>query len=154
MRDLTAWNSARVAAALASLGYAPFGQLDRTTPENPGFVLLAALSARDLEVRVLEGLPWLAYQFHDLDWEWLIREIEQRELQNRLGFIVTLAREMAEQLGANQPATRLREIEERLERVRLAREDTLCQASMPEAERRWLRDNRPPEAAHWNLITD
>jgi len=35
-----------------------------------------------------------------------------------------------------------------------AKEDTLCHDSLTEAERKWLRVNRPPEAAHWNLLTD
>ena len=34
------------------------------------------------------------------------------------------------------------------------REDTLCQASLSDAERRWLRRTRPVEASHWNLLTD
>jgi hypothetical protein len=33
------------------------------------------------------------------------------------------------------------------------REDTLCHESMTEAERRWLRERRPEEARHWNLLT-
>jgi hypothetical protein len=44
-------------------------------------------------------------------------------------------------------------IEQRLERSRLVREDTLCQESMTQAERRWLRDRRSPQAQHWNLLT-
>jgi hypothetical protein len=41
-----------------------------------------------------------------------------------------------------------------LERSRLVREDTLCHDSMTQAERKWLRQNRPPDAEHWNLLTD
>ena len=41
-----------------------------------------------------------------------------------------------------------------LDRSRLAKEDTLCHDSLTEAERKWLRVNRPPQAAHWNLLTD
>ena len=48
----------------------------------------------------------------------------------------------------------LRELEEVLEPARLAREDTLCQGSLSEAERRWLRQERPADALHWNLLTD
>jgi hypothetical protein len=40
-----------------------------------------------------------------------------------------------------------------LEHSRLAREDTLCRDSMPDAERRWLKANRSPLAQHWNLLT-
>jgi len=48
----------------------------------------------------------------------------------------------------------LRELEAELERSRLAREDTLCRALMPDRERQWLMERRPPEARHWNLLTD
>jgi hypothetical protein len=41
-----------------------------------------------------------------------------------------------------------------LERSRLVREDTLCHESLTETEPRWLRENRPAEARHWNLLTD
>ena len=41
-----------------------------------------------------------------------------------------------------------------LERSRLVQEDTLCHDSMTKVERKWLRSNRPPEAKHWNLLTD
>jgi len=41
-----------------------------------------------------------------------------------------------------------------LERSRLVKEDTLCHDALTEAERKWLRANRPATAAHWNLLTD
>ncbi len=37
---------------------------------------------------------------------------------------------------------------------RLAKEDTLCQESLSEPERQWLREHRPDEARYWNLLTD
>ena len=107
-----------------------------------------------MEVRVIEALPWLVVEYSDLDWEWLIREAKLRDVQNRLGFVVTLARQVAEKRGDASAASRLREIVEVLDRARLVREDTLCQASLSEAERRWLRRTRPVEAIHWNLLTD
>jgi hypothetical protein len=55
---------------------------------------------------------------------------------------------------AASATSRLREIEGVLDRSRLVREDTLCQASLSDAERRWLRRTRPVEASHWNLLTD
>jgi len=48
----------------------------------------------------------------------------------------------------------MREVEEVLDHARLAREDTLCQQSPSEAERRWLRKERQASALHWNLLTD
>jgi transcriptional regulator with XRE-family HTH domain len=147
-------DSSSLAAGLASLGYPGFRQLTGGQPRNPATILLSAVAAADLEVRVLEALPWLAVQYHNLDWEWLIREAKVRDVQNRLGFVVMLARQVAEKSGNVVAAGRLRHIEAILDRARLVREDTLCQESLSEAERRWLRQTRPTEARHWNLLTD
>ena len=148
------WHSSSLAGALASLGYPGFRQLRGALRKNPAVVLLAAIVASEVEVRVIEALPWLAVEYSDLNWEWLIREAKLRDVQNRLGFVVTLARQVAEKWGDASAASRLREVEEVLDRARLVREDTLCQASLSEAERRWLRRTRPVEASHWNLLTD
>ena len=53
-----------------------------------------------------------------------------------LGFLVTLARQVAEKREEKLAEGRLRQVEEVLDRARLVREDTLCQASLSEAERR------------------
>ncbi len=79
------WDSAKLARALACLGYPGFRYLRRGPKRNPAAVLLAALASDELEVRVAEALPWLVVQYPDLDWEWLVREAKQRDLQNRLG---------------------------------------------------------------------
>ena len=147
-------DSSSVAAGLASLGYPGFRQLKGLQPRNPATILLAAMAARDLEVRVIEALPWLAVQYHNLDWEWLTREAKVRDVQNRLGFVVMLARQVAENRGDIVAAGRLRQVEKILDRARLVREDTLCQESLSNAERRWLRQTRPTEASHWKLLTD
>jgi transcriptional regulator with XRE-family HTH domain len=151
--EIAAWDSSSIATALAGLGYPGFRQLATKPAYNPATVLLASIASDDVEVRVVEALPWLAIQYCDLDWEWLIQQAKQRDLQNRLGFIVTLARQVAEKRG-DPAATRLRELETILERARLVREDTLCQASLPKAVLRWLRRSRPATARHWNLLTD
>jgi transcriptional regulator with XRE-family HTH domain len=148
------WGSSSLAEGLASLGYAGFRQLIGEPPQNPAAILLAAVAAGDVEVRVLEALPWLAVQYHNLDWDWLVRQAKLRDVQNRLGFVVTLARQVAEKRGDIVAAGRLHQVEEILDRARLAREDTLCQESLSDAERSWLRQARPSEASHWNLLTD
>ena len=57
--------------------------------------------------------------------------------------------------GTGEPRSRrLKEYAAVLDRSRLVKEDTLCHDSLTEAERKWLRVNRPAEAAHWNLLTD
>ena len=153
--NLAGWDSSSLAAGLASLGYPGFRQLAGVQPHNPATVLLAAVAAAgDVEIRVLEALPWLAVQYHNLDWEWLIREAKVRDVQNRLGFVFMLARQVADNRGDIIAAGRLHEVEEILDRARLVREDTLCQESLSDAERRWLRETRPTEASHWNLLTD
>ena len=152
--SIDSWHSSSLATALARLGYPGFRQLRGARRKNPTVVLLAAIVATEMEVRVIEALPWLVVEYSDLDWEWLIREAKLRDVQNRLGFVVTLARQVAEKRGDASAASRLREIVEVLDRARLVREDTLCQASLSEAERRWLRRTRPVEAIHWNLLTD
>jgi len=152
--SIDTWNSARLAAALADLGYPGFRHLRAETRTNPAVVLLAAIAASDVEVRVIEALPWLVAEYNDLDWDWLIRESKLRDVQNRLGFLVTLARQVAEKRGDQLAEDRLHRAAETLDRARLVREDTLCQRSLSEAERRWLRRTRPPDARHWNLLTD
>lgn len=145
-----------LAKDLAGLGYPGFAYLRSRhwKPRNPGEVLLAALAQDDLEPRVVEALPWLVLRYWTLDWNWVAREAKVRDLQNRLGFVVSLARRLAERGGDERKASTLRELERELERSRLAREDTLCRASLPEAERRWLMEHRSEEARHWNLLTD
>ena len=78
-------DSAMVARQLAGLGYPGFAYLCPAERRNPALVLLAALSSSDLEVRVVEALPWLVLEFPDLDWTWLLKEVKHREIQNQIG---------------------------------------------------------------------
>src|SRR5437899_10134999 len=82
---------------LAALGYPGFAYLRPRTwrPKNPGEVLLTALAQEDLESRLVEALPWLVLRYSTLDWTWVVREAKVRDLQNRLGFVVGLARHLA-----------------------------------------------------------
>ena len=151
---IDSWNPASLAAALAGLGYPGFRHLHGGHTWNPALVFLGAVAASDMEVRVIEALPWLVAEYSDLDWAWLMREARLRDVQNRVGFLVTLARQVAEKRGDHAAAGKLRQVEEALDRARLVREDTLCQDSLSDAERRWLRETRPADARHWNLLTD
>jgi hypothetical protein len=74
-------------------------------------------------------------------------------LQNRLGFLVAVGKDLAADRAELESAFKqLSAVEQQLERARLAREDTLWRDSMPKAERRWLEENRSPVATrHWNL---
>ena len=144
----------RLADDLGALGYPPFAYLRTGRKRNPAALLLYALMQQDLEARVAEALPWLALEYSDMDWVWLVRNAKLRDLQNRLGFVVTLARRMAQKQKREPEQSRLLQIEQMLEPSRLAREDTFCHDSLSQAERRWLRERRSAEAQHWNLLTD
>jgi transcriptional regulator with XRE-family HTH domain len=140
-------------ADLAALGYPGFAYLRTKVRMNPAGVLLAALSEPNLDARVAEGLPWLALTYVDMDWDWLVRNAKVSDVQNRLGFAVSLASEVAE--GKNdRRAENLGNRLQVLERARLAREDTFCHDSMTQTERAWLRQHRSRTARHWNLLTD
>ncbi len=148
------WDSAKLARALAGLGYPGFRYFRRGPKRNPATVLLGALATDELEVRVAEALPWLVVHYPDLDWPWLVRQAKQRDLQNRLGFVVTLGRRVAEKQSREAALSSLHRVEEALRRARLVREDTLCQQTLSDAERQWLRRTRPADARYWNLLTD
>src|SRR3990167_513491 len=149
-------DAATLARNLAGLGYPGFAYLRSRIwrPKNPGEVLLTALAQDNVEPRLVEALPWLVLRYWTLDWSWVVREAKVRDLQNRLGFLVSLARSLADRADDNQTTRVLADLEGQLYRSRLAREDTLCRASLPEPERRWLAEHRSELAAHWNLLTD
>ncbi len=145
-----------LARDLAGLGYPGFAHLRprQWKPRNPSEVLLAALAQDDLDARLVEALPWLVLTCWPLDRDWLVRHAKLHDLQNRLGFVVTLARRLAERVGDEQKARALRDLATELERSRLARQDTLCRASLSGGERRWLMAHRSADARHWNVLTD
>lgn len=156
-RELSArTNAATLAKDLAGLGYPGLAYLHSPNrrSKNPGEVLLTALAQDNLESRLVEALPWLVLRYSTLDWSWVIAEAKLRDLQNRLGFVVTLARQLALRTSDDRKARSLATLEARLSHSRLAREDTLCRGSLSEPERRWLVDHRPDAARHWNLLTD
>lgn len=139
---------------LGTLGYPGFAYLadsDRMT--NPAAVLLAALRAPQVPARVTEALPWLLTRFVDLDWDWLVGEVKRWNVQNRLGYLVSLGMDVARRREDSTTVSRLERVEQQLEDARLAKEDTLGRA-LTDSERRYLREHRPPAAAHWNLLTN
>jgi len=146
-------NPDRLARQLAGLGYPGFAHL-RALKANPAAVVFAALVQQDLEARLAEALPWVLLTYPDLDWSWLVRQVKLQDVQNRLGFLVALAKSLADTRPQFRPALEhLSAVEEQLERARLAHENTLSRESMPAAERRWLQTNRSPLARHWSLLT-
>ena len=81
-------------------------------------------------------------------------QAKQHDFQNRLGFVVTLARELADRSGDASTAQVLRTWEGVLERSRLQKEDSFAGDTLTDAERRWLQTNRSEEAAQWNMLSN
>jgi transcriptional regulator with XRE-family HTH domain len=141
-------------AMLGGLGYPGFAYLRSSVRLNPVELLMEALDSDDLDSRVTEALAWLPLAYPHLDWDWLTANAKLRDRQNRLAYVVELARQAAEREGRSQLEKELATRVARLEASRLAKEDTLCRESITQAERAWLREHRPKSAEHWNLLTD
>lgn len=141
-----------VARALGRLGYGGFAHLPRTRKVNPSELLVRALSSKNIEARLVEALLWLLVSYPQVDWEWVVRMAKQNDLQNRLGFLVAVAREIATRRGKSPAATILAHWESVLENSRLQKEDAFAEG-LTSAERTWLRSHRSQTAARWNVLT-
>jgi transcriptional regulator with XRE-family HTH domain len=135
-----------LARELALLGYPGFAHLRKGGRKmNPAEFLLTALAQPSLEARVAEGLPWLVLRYPDMPVDWLVKEARANNLQNRLGFVVTLAKEAAQKHD-------LQSLEQKLADSKLAKEDSFAELNEP--ERRWLKEHSSKEARVWNLLSD
>lgn len=155
-QGLTHTGAQELARDLGALGYPGLAYLAAwRRKRNPAQVLLTALMQPNLEARLVEALPWLVLRYWNMDHAWMVSQAKLHDLQNRLGFVVSLARTVAARLEPANPVRdqALAELEARLAESRLAREDTLCQNSVTEAERRWLVENSSEETRFWNLLT-
>jgi transcriptional regulator with XRE-family HTH domain len=147
----------QLAAELAGLGYPGFAYLrKRRSEKHPGEVLLTALAQEELEARLFEALPWLVLKYWDMDTSWLVEQAKLHDLQNRLGFVVSLAKKAGRRAAPANPRrdAALEELESSLKRSLLAREEPLGQPKLSEAEHKWLKKHRPEEAREWNLLTN
>ncbi len=134
------------AVELAGYGYPGFAHLVKRRPKmNPAAFLLAALGRDDLDARVSEALPWLVVKYPAMRLGWLLREACAGTLQNRLGFVLALARD-------GMPSAVLDPWLAKLEDCKLARKDSFCR-ELTSAERRWLEENSSPEAKQWNVLS-
>jgi len=146
-----------LAESLAKLGYPGFAYLrSHVTNKNPAEVLLTALAQGSLEPRLAEALPWLLLKYWEMDFDWLAEQARRHNLQNRLGYVAWLARQLSEQSAAsNEQRNRaLAGLDAALDRSRLANEDAFPRPPKNSAEREWLTQNQTQEAGHWNLLTD
>lgn len=139
---------------LGALGYPRFAYLaERRNVMNPATVVLAALEAPEVPARVVEALPWVLATFPNLDWDWLVDRARLANVQNRLGYLVMLASQVAESRASATAAFKLADVQRRLEEARLVKEDTLGR-ELTDVEKRHLRQHRPAAAAHWNVLTN
>ena len=141
---------------LAKLGYPGFAYLHtHVAKKNPAEVLLLALKQDSLDPRVAEALPWVPLNFWQAGSAWLVEEARKLNLQNRLGFVVSLARQVSERNHQDDQRTQaLRKLEAALDESRLVKEDAFYRPPRTPSERQWLLQNRPEEAKHWNLMAD
>lgn len=153
LKDEVNFQPQAFAAGLGALGYPQFSYLSKSGRRaNPAALLLAALGQNQLEPRVTEALPWLLLTYPTLDWNWLVEQAKRRNLQNRLGFLVSVARELAEKQSAGELVSVLARWEHTLDEARLAKVDVLSRR-LTAAERRHFQTHRSPTAVHWNLLT-
>lgn len=141
------------AGALGALGYEPFGYLRRGRRLNPAEVLLAVLRMDDVDARVVEALPWLVVRYADLNWDLVVRCVKQDDGQNRLGFLLTLGKGLAESVHNAKATTVLGEWARKLEKSRLQEDDSFSRRALTNAEVNWLRLHRSPEAKRWNVLS-
>lgn len=122
--------------------------------ERSAEVLFSALKKENLDSRIAEGLPWLVFTFPEMDWERLIKFAKIFDLQNQLGFVVSLAGQLAKKVNDKPKFGYLSKVEKSLNNSRLFIEAVLANKSITEAEKKYLKNNRPKEAKHWRVLSD
>lgn len=156
-RDLAfpkSMNNHELTRNLSAIGYGGFSHIKASRAKNPAEVLMAALGNDRLDARLVESLPWLVSEVTEKSWDKVVRAAKVKDLQNRLGFVTALARMVAERRGESKKAERLWRRETALAASRLFLEDNLCNDSLTETEKNWIRQNRPPEAEFWRVLSD
>jgi hypothetical protein len=143
-----------LAEALSTLGYPGFSYLrSHAARKHPNEFLLTALAQKSLDGRVAEALPWVVVNSAELN-SWLVENARKFNLQNRLGFVASLARRIADKMNVLRKTTELNHFQLLLDDSRLMKEDYFYRPPRTESERQWLKANRTDDATHWNLLTD
>jgi transcriptional regulator with XRE-family HTH domain len=143
-----------LAGQLGGLGYPKFSHLKNTKKVNPAVVLITALRTGDLESRVVEALPWLIYNFPDMDWPQVIKTAKLNDSQKRLGFLLSLAYAAARKTKDENKMNLFKQLLSILEKSRLVRDDSFRRESLTEPEKNWLKKNRPKDARHWRVLSN
>jgi hypothetical protein len=147
-------NDQHLAEVLSTLGYPGFSYLrSHTAKKHPNEFLLTALAQKSLDGRVAEALPWVAANSAELN-SWLVENARKFNLQNRLGFVVSLARHAVGKLNVSTRTVQLDRVQMLLDDSRLVKEDYFYRPPRTEGEGQWLKTNRTDDAVHWNLLTD
>jgi transcriptional regulator with XRE-family HTH domain len=143
-----------LASQLAALGYPKFSHLKKTRKINPAVILMSALKEDELDSRVVEALPWLVFNFSDLDWAQVVSSAKLDDAQNRLGFLLSLAYAAAKQVKDENKQELFKKLLLALEKSRLLHDDSFRRKSLTAAEKTWLRKNRPRLARHWRILSN
>src|SRR5947207_840377 len=131
-----------LAEALSTLGYPGFRYLSSHAPrKHPNEFLLTALAQKRLDGRVAEALPWVVANSAELN-SWLVENARKFNLQNRLGFVVSLVRRAAEKRSVATARLQLDRLQMLLDDSRLAKEDYFYLPPRIDSESEWLRKSR------------
>jgi transcriptional regulator with XRE-family HTH domain len=146
-----------LAADLSALGYDGRSPADGHKPKNPAAIIVSILKRRQVAPAVMAAIPWMLITFPEINTKWLVDQARLNNLQNRLGFLLDLAYEIAEaRLAAGQfdeeHLVRLEAMRGQLEASRLANDDTLAR-ELTATERQFFHEHRSETARHWNLLT-
>ena len=160
-----AFNEDHLEKALAVLGYPGFAyltaylQFETGSKDafDPGELIRWAITQNVINTRVTEALPWLIAAYAtQINWEKLIGSAQQQKVQNRLGYLASLALQLVESKQTlSRPEARLllQESLLRLQGIQQPQEQTLMNEEIGPVMRNWVIGNRPPEAAKWHILT-
>ncbi len=143
-----------IASQLAGLGYPKFSHLKKTRKVNPAIILSTALEADDIDSRVVEALPWLIFNFPEMDWLRIIDNTKLRDAQNRLGFLLSLAFQAAKRTKDKSKTNLFKDLLGSLEKSRLLRNDSFRRESLTETENEWLKKYRTKDARRWRVLSN
>lgn len=142
---------------LAALGYHKFSHLKKSKKVkrvNPAFVLITALQKDDLDSRTLEAMPWLIYNFPEMNWSKIIREVKLADGQNRLGFLISLAYEKSNRTNDEYKKHIFKDLLSSLQKSRLYEEDSFRRESLTKTEKAWLKKNGSKGSRFWRVLTN
>lgn len=126
--------------------------LDESTPLSVEETIMAILLYYS-EPRLLEAIPVLFY-LNDIDFESLYEQAKYYDIQNRLGFVADVTAECFKKRKIKKNFKGLRDLCERLEKIKLAREDSFQEKAGRLSGRMiaYLRQSREEPAAKWNIL--